>query len=357
MPTLPIEISRGCWWRRRKKDGRTPGCAFCNLNLQWRGYRQKSPSRVAREVDLLTRRHRTLKVAFTDNVLPAGNTEEIFQRVGRLEKDLQLFCEIRATAPARALAEMKAAGVDRVQIGIEALSTRLLERMNKGTTTIENLEVLKQCEALGIRQESNLMLCFPGSDADDVRETLHNLAFAAVYRPMRPVTFWLGIGSPVWYSPGAYGVKAVFNHPHYRVLFPAAVTRAVGLTIQGYRGDQGHQRRLWAPVRKRIREWHKGYAALRREGCPDPILGYRDGGDFLVIRHRRIGGDPLLHRLEGSSRAIYLFCGQRQSLGRILAAFPSFNEEQLRSFLEQMVAKRLMFAEGEQYLSLAIPCR
>ena len=32
-PTLPVEISRGCWWKPTGKTGRVSGCAFCNLNL------------------------------------------------------------------------------------------------------------------------------------------------------------------------------------------------------------------------------------------------------------------------------------------------------------------------------------
>ena len=40
-PTLPMEMSRGCWWHRPLKDGKSTGCAFCNLNLQWEGYRAK----------------------------------------------------------------------------------------------------------------------------------------------------------------------------------------------------------------------------------------------------------------------------------------------------------------------------
>ena len=54
-PTLPMEASRGCWWNgsvlsNKKTEEQTghkiddkDGCAFCNLNLQWKGYRTKPP--------------------------------------------------------------------------------------------------------------------------------------------------------------------------------------------------------------------------------------------------------------------------------------------------------------------------
>ena len=69
-PTLPVETSRGCWWKGAVGPARVTGCAFCNLNLQWDGYRSNPAAQVAAEIDYLTSRHRTLSVAIMDNVLP-----------------------------------------------------------------------------------------------------------------------------------------------------------------------------------------------------------------------------------------------------------------------------------------------
>ena len=65
----------------------------------------------------------------------------------------------------------------------------------------------------------------------------------------------------------------------------------------------------------------------------------------------------MTHRLKDTSRKIYLFCEQNRSISRILARFPSFSEEKVRPFLNMMVDKRLMFREGERFLSLAVPSR
>jgi hypothetical protein len=63
------------------------------------------------------------------------------------------------------------------------------------------------------------------------------------------------------------------------------------------------------------------------------------------------------HRLVGTSRRIYLFCMQPRSLKRIRSRFPSFAEDKIVSFLKMMVDKKLMFAETQKYLSLAVPIR
>jgi len=92
---------------------------------------------------------------------------------------------------------LRDSGMQKVQVGIEALSSRLLKKLHKGTSAIQNLEIMKNCEALGIENMSNLILQFPGSDAQDVAETLKVLEFAESFYPLKAVSFWLGLGSPV----------------------------------------------------------------------------------------------------------------------------------------------------------------
>jgi ribosomal peptide maturation radical SAM protein 1 len=354
-PTLPVEASRGCWWKGDLSEERNKGCAFCNLNLQWNGYRKRAFTEVVHDIDTLTERHQSLSVAFMDNVLPAESSGGLFAGLGRLNKDLQMFSEIRASIPLKTLTQMASAGMTEVQVGIESLSSNLLKKMNKGITTIHNLEIMKNCEALDLRNASNLMLCFPGSDESDVMETMKNLEFARPYRPLKPVNFWLGLGSPVWQNPAQFHIRSISNHAHYRVLFPEHVTGRVRFSMQTYRGDQLHQRKLWQPVEKKIQAWRKMYADLHRQPSAGPILSYRDGGRFLIVRQRRLNADPLQHRLTGPSREIYLFCGKVRSFKRIMLQFPKLSEDKLRRFLRMMTGKGLMFEEQGKFLSLAVP--
>jgi ribosomal peptide maturation radical SAM protein 1 len=362
-PVLPIETSRGCWWRQSgasdkanpKMPGRAAGCAFCNLNLQWEGYRTKASSQVVDEINHLTAKHQTLSVSMVDNVLPRNTTTEVFERLDRLKKDFRLFSEIRATSSWAELKVMGKAGMQEVQIGIEALSSPLLKKLHKGTSAIQNLEIMKNCEALGIENISNLILYFPGSDERDVALTLQSIDFALPYRPLKTAAFWLGRGSPVWCNPKAYGIRAVFNHPNWAVLFPKKACRNLRFMIQAYRGDLGYQRKIWRPVLKKVAAWHKIYTDLHQGPSRSPILSLRDGSDFLILRQRRLNTEPLYHRLTGTSRLIYLFCSHRRSLKKIRDRFPAFPEDKIVAFLKMMVAKKLIFEENDCYLSLAVP--
>ena len=338
-----------------KMPGRTAGCAFCNLNLQWEGYRTKNASQVVADINHLTAKHQTLSVSLVDNVLPRKTSTEVFAKLDHLKKDLRLFSEIRATTSWAELKVMAKVGMQEIQIGIEALSTPLLKKLHKGTSAIQNLEIMKNCEALGIENISNLILHFPGSDERDVALTLQSIEFALPYRPLKTVTFWLGRGSPVWQSPKNYGIRAVFNHPNWAVLFPREICRNLGFMIQAYRGDLGYQRKIWQPVMKKVANWHKIYSELRQGPSRSPILTLRDGGDFLIIRQHRLDTEPLDHRLTGTSRLIYLFCSRHRSIKKIRDQFPAFAEDKIVAFLKMMVAKKLMFEENDCYLSLAVP--
>lgn len=356
-PTLPVETSRGCWWKRSVGSDPITGCAFCNLNLQWEGYRKKTASRIAADIDYLTARHQTLSVALMDNVLPPKNVHTIFTRVSKLNKDLRLFGEVRATTTIKELTALRDCGMREVQIGIEALSSNLLKKLHKGTSAIQNLEIMKNCEALGIRNISNLILQFPGSDARDVAETLHTLEFALPFHPLKTVRFWLGLGSPVWLNPKAYGIKAVFNHPNWSCLFPDKFFRSLPFIIQSYRGDLTYQRKIWKPIQSKVSDWEKQYADIHKNQGEGPILSLRDGRDFSIIRQRRYMDAPAVHRLTGASRQVYLFCQKHRPIAAICAAFPHVPDDAIVTFLKMMVDKKLMFTEKNRYLSLAAPVR
>ena len=366
-PTLPIEASRGCWWNRSifqanmdetqtiGKHIPKNGCAFCNLNLQWQGYRTKAPRQVAREIDDLTANHQTLSIAFMDNIVPNSKVRGPFKEIRQLGKDVQLFGEIRANTTLPELVRMQRAGLEELQVGIESLSAGLLKKMNKGTRVIQNLEIMKHCEMLGLKSSSNLIIGFPGSDEKDITATLEAIDFAMPFQPLKPVRFWLGLESPVWQSYREFNIKSIGNHPAYGILFPEKMTRGLTFIIQNYRGDMSRQRKAWKPVEKKISQWHEMYAHMHAKAHSKPILSFQDGGTFLIITQRRPKGPSDTHRLVGLSRKIYLLCQTNCSVKQILAAFSDLSTEQLMPFLNMMIDKRLMYGEDDQYLSLAVP--
>ncbi len=352
---LPVETSRGCWWHRASATEPLKACRFCNLNLQWHGYRHKSTRRTVAEIHRLVERHQSLRVVLVDNSLHPPMVEPLFDGLRSLGLGLHLFAELRVPLRCRQFLVMRQAGLQQVQIGIEALSAGMLRKLHKGTRVIDNIAAMKWCEQFGIDNLSNLLMEFPGSDLQDVTETLDALDYVLPYQPLRGVRFWLGKGSPVEMCPGDYGLAAVRNHRWYQALLPADRLERLQLLVKQYRGDQGVQRRLWRPVWQRLQHWRRHYREIKNRHGREPILGYSDGGTFLIVRRRSAAGRfPAAFRMKGRSREIYLSCLEPRSFAYLQHRFDSYRADQLEAFLNDLVAKRIMFWDGRSYLSLAV---
>lgn len=344
IPVLPLEFSRGCWWNR---------CTFCNLNLQWRGYRWKHSAKVAAEVKEQALRHGGLDFTFTDNALPPGEADLFFQSMAADSMDVDFFAEIRVITDAARLTAWRRGGLSSVQVGIEALSSDLLTRMQKGTTVMDNIGAMKAALACGMRLDGNLITEFPGSTVEEVTETLRNLDFVLPFTPLSAAAFFLGKGSPVSEDPKAFGISAVIRHPKSRGLFPEAILTNLDLLINGYRGNKKGQQRIWQPVNRKIAQWQDFHA--QRESSAIPALSYRDGGTFLIIRQEQLHGSCLHHRLRGTSRQIYLFCQAIRTIDELACQFSTIPSGAMEEFLADLTQKRILFREGDRLLALAIP--
>lgn len=348
IPEIPVEFSRGCWWGK---------CTFCNLNLQWHGYRGKKADQVEAEVNALADRFGCLDFCFTDNVLPIRESKQFFKAMAALDRDYRFFAEIRVNQRGPVLETFRKGGLATVQAGIEGLSQSLLARMNKGATVIDNLALMKDCLEQGIILEGNLITEFPLSTQEEVEETLTNLDFVLPFTPLSTAAFFLGHGCPVDAHPRQYGITAVLSHPHNKKLFPEPVLAGLNLLIKEYRGDRAMQKRLWRPVVAKVGQWQRFHNKRHIAPHLKPPLSYRDGGTLLIIRQESADGRVLHHRLRGMSRAIYLACAEVCEFSSLQQLFPKVREEQLRKFLADLVAKRLLFSQGTRYLALAVRSR
>lgn len=345
IPTLSIEFSRGCWWRK---------CAFCNLNLQWQGYRFKESEQMVEEVVELSEKYRSLDFAFTDNALPLKQSVGFFDNVASIGRDLSFFGEIRASMRGEELAACRRGGLTVVQVGIESLSSSLLIKMVKGTSAIENIAIMKDAVANGVQLEGNLIVEFPGSTEAEVDETLTNLDFILPFHPLAIAAFFLGHGSPVCLDPDTFGIKAVLQHPRFKQLFPKDFLPQLSFLIKGYRGDRKFQKKIWKPVVQKVNKWQEFHQQRKCGTLQKPALSYRDGGNFLIIRQELPGKPALHHTLQGLSREIYLACEGVAGIESLAGMFPKAGREKLVNFLGDLVKKRLVFKEKNSYLALAV---
>jgi len=109
--------------------------------------------------------------------------------------------------------------------------------------------------------------------------------------------------------------------------------------------------------KNKLKEWENFYKDMHNIPKDEPILSYQDGGDFLIIRQRGYNNQNMIHKLKGLSRKIFLYCQKNRSISEILNYFSGLDELKLLPFLRMMAEKRLMFFEGDRYLSLAVPSK
>lgn len=339
---LPIEGSRGCWWDRTTKNPKAT-CNFCNLNVQWDGFRQKSAARIAGEMRALASRYRATHFGFLDNIVRLRGFDEFVDALRALDLDARIFHEARANLRPYDLLRFREAGLRAVQFGLEGLSNRFLKRINKGTSVIMNLEVMKTCAELGVRSHSNLIIDFPSSTQDEVDETLSIIdRYACAYEPPAIAGFELGIDSVVARFPEQFGITRLRNHDRYAEVIPADVLSTLQMFQLSF--DPAASPVNWWPVVERVEEWKNDYK-------PHP-LWYQDGGDFLHVFRHRPGRPMQTIELLGTAAKLYRFCLQIRTRGEIDAAFGGHGDS-VFELLQPMLAQSILYQEGERFLALA----
>lgn len=362
---IPIEGSRGCYWNRSyRTKSHMDACHFCGLNHS--PYRQKKAEQVVSEMDGLANLYQNIRFRFVDNVFRLRG-ESLAKLIASKQKDFIFFLEVRADIDPKTILLLWEAGCTNVQIGIEGLSTSYLKRLNKGTTTILNLQAMKTCFEFGIENRYNIISNFPGATKKEVEETARNIRdFATAYAPpfLRlpnyTVDFHLDKNSAVYHNPHYFGVTNFRIPQDMAVALPKEVASRIELPWSEF--DYTSEPEDWQPVVEEIENWHKRYNALSTETqttllLPKPLY-YFDGGTFLEIVDRRHG--LRLITLDSLWRQIYLFCMRVRTISQITERFVNNVEEEAtikEEILPGLINEKLMFEEQGQYLSLAVAWR
>lgn len=349
--SIPVEGSRGCWWDRRARTGNPlHRCYFCNYGGF--AYRDKSPLRVAREVDTLTRRYRNVRIILCENAVRPRGIPELARALKRRREEFSMFASFRANIRASDILSLYEAGMLRCECGCEGFSNKYLSRLNKGATVIRNLQVLKTCHELGIWLNTNLIINFPGATTGEVEETVATIRdyASAYYPPGSTLPFQLAPGSVVDMFPERFSIVNVRNLDDYRLGLPPGTADNLILQEQSWDGPETVD---WGPVEDACVRWRELHEGLRKDDrfpAPHPLY-YHDGGDFLEIVDRRDGCRTIT--LPGAWRSVYLFCMGIRTDKQAAERFPRCTPP-LTEILEWLVAEKLVYREGRLYLSLAI---
>lgn len=299
---LPYESSRGCWWGARHH------CTFCGLNGETMAFREKSPNRVIAGMQRLLEHYPTRCLAMIDNIIPYSYFRTVLPRMANELPPVQMFYETKSNLTLEHVELLRRAGVDRVQPGIEALSSSLLRRMKKGVLARQNLALLRYARVVGLGLTWNLLYEFPGDQREDYDETL---ALIPLIHHLTPPTGIYGVSidrfSPYFNEPASYGIWNLRPSPGYDWVFPRSTDfnrLAYHFTGQ-YECGHAAQPELKDLLERAYRDWRDSW----KVGSAAPALSLTPGGDgyYTLMDTRGVEGTDLFQFLnEEEARTVLI---------------------------------------------------
>lgn len=209
---LPVEASRGCWWGK---------CAFCNFTYCDRHkYRRMSDERVVKTMEYLAKRHKYLVFHFVDAVQPT-NIVSLAETIANSPYDFEFCMSLRADIPSRHLSLLAKAGLWQFFLGVESFNDRTLKMMNKGTTAIDNLMVLRAARELGLEVDFIVISPYPGETRKERTNNAYVMKSAPhLFTRVLQTELVVKYGSPIYFYPAQFGIKKIFPAHNYKLFLP-----------------------------------------------------------------------------------------------------------------------------------------
>jgi radical SAM superfamily enzyme YgiQ (UPF0313 family) len=194
--SVTMLTSRGCPF----------GCAFCTIdhNLCFR-----SPEYVVKEIQQLKDQYGISSFNFQDDtfLLDKKRTKKLLSLLKPL--NIQFRCHGRVSLDSIEDYQMlKEAGCAQICWGIESGSQRMLDRMNKKVSVVQNMEVIHWAQFAGLLDRVFLVVGFPGETRETLEETKRFIeaanpsqVFASMFQPYP--------GTRVWKNPESFGVRHI----------------------------------------------------------------------------------------------------------------------------------------------------
>lgn len=276
--TLPIELSRGCWW------GEKHHCTFCGLNANGMSHRGKTPEAIRKEISALILRYQPKRLFGTDNILPAHIIRDKGRLAGPIDKDTHYFFETKSNLNASDLDNLVRKGIWEIQPGIESLSTTLLRDLRKGNTAANHVCLLREAASRQIHVTWNLLVDIPG---DQEFHYLEMLALIPKITHLQPPTGCTPIRidrySPYHRTPTDFRIRRLSPLVHFATVFgETADARDMCYFFDGdydsaYRTNEG----LRHDINIQIGAWKSSWIRTEERRS---LVGLRDRkGDYVIL--------------------------------------------------------------------------
>jgi ribosomal peptide maturation radical SAM protein 1 len=344
-PRLLIETARGCWW------GEKQHCTFCGLNGQTMGYRSKSPGRVLDELRHLSKMYGVEQIEFVDNILDLKYVDTLFPELARAGSRLEFFLETKSNMRFEQLRTLRRGGVRAIQPGIESFSNQVLQLMRKGCTGLQNIQLLRWCEELGITVFWNLLYGFPNESPAEYAQMAQLIpGLTHLQKPGYCGRIHVDRFSPLFTNTGL-GIAEPRPAAAYFYVYPLSAPQLGNLAyfFEFDYADGQDPARYAALVANAVARWPECTTDNR------PRLDLYQMESMVLITDTRTCAVKPSCVLTGLDAQVYLGCDTAQTPGSLARQMGnSVSEKQIRLSLESFRDARLASEMDGRYLSLAV---
>ncbi|MFT3924514.1 MAG: RiPP maturation radical SAM C-methyltransferase [Myxococcales bacterium] len=295
---VPIETARGCWWGERSH------CTFCGLNADRMRFRSKSPERALHDFRDLYRRYGVGNFFAVDNIIDHKYFDTVLASLAEQRERFFIHYEIKANLSRKQVESLYAAGVHKIQPGIESLSTPVLKLMRKGITALQNIQTLRWLTEHGLRTSWYMLYGFPGENLAAYKEVANLLPrLTHIVPPNELAPVYIERFSPYQMRPDQYGIRLTGPARWYRHAFPGIgddqlAELAYRFEYEEPGRDPALTRFIEHELRPLLTAWQRRYAA---EG---PTLGVIHGPEESLLVLGRLTNPIRVLRLDAPVAAV-----------------------------------------------------
>jgi ribosomal peptide maturation radical SAM protein 1 len=347
--TLPFETSRGCWWGERAH------CTFCGLNGMTMAYRPMQPELAFDLINSLFSYDNASRLICVDNTMPKSYLKSVFPFLKTPDK-IHIFYEVKSDLADDDIRVLSKARVLAIQPGIEALATSTLKLMRKGVTSFTNISLLMNCLTHGVLPVWNLLVGFPGEKGEiferylkDIPTLVHLPPPTGVY-PVRFDRF-----SPYFKSADKYGLDLeplAFYELTYPFSKDALMNMAYFFSDKNYTADYFQTIiRYIIPLQQAIASWHRLWSMPN-----PPELYVQNVGDAPIVHDSRSGSAKTFALSPEAGRVLDAL-SRRMGVSELRALLPDLGADEVESALKQLKDKKLLFVEGDRFMSFVFKQR
>jgi ribosomal peptide maturation radical SAM protein 1 len=298
-------------------------------------YRSKSPDRVYNELVYLYRRYGYSRIDSVDNILDHRYIHSVFPRLVENGIQLEMFYEVKSNLKYAQLAAMRRGGVKLIQPGIESFSNDVLKLMKKGVTGLQNLQLLKWCEEIGIVPAWNLLAGFPDEAPEDYASMAKLLSVLTHLEPptgCSPIR--LDRFSPLLNEAEAFGLKRVRPARAYYYVFPLS-RRELARLAYFFDFDYADGRNVEAylgAIHAEVDKWRNSRFQAEEARRPRLDATIKEGGSVHILDTRGCATSEE-HCLAGLHAEVLLSCDSAQRRHALVKRYGVCVEDALHELL------------------------